>query len=374
MASANRVAVIGGTGHFGARIARRLARVDGIELVITSRSPDRAQALVNTLRNEGAKAQVTAAALEQDADDLRERIAALGADVAIHTAGPYQGSDYSVAMACAESGTHYVDLADGRQFVAEFHELESAAHSNNVTLVTGASTLPGVSSAVVSGFRNQFSHIDEIATTIAPAHQTPRGVGTVRAVLSYCGSPFDTWRNGAWHRVYGWQDMRWQKCPEVGRRLSAACDVPDLVLLPDFVPGLKTTSFHAALEAPWEQLGLWMMAWLRRLGLVSDWAKHSSTFSAVSERLIRFGSDRGGMHMRIAGTDRAGQSRVLSWHLIAGSNHGPEIPCTPAIIVAKKLLSGGLTRRGAFPCLGLFSVSEFMQELSSFDISAGTSG
>jgi len=32
------------------------------------------------------------------------------------------------------------------------------------------------------------------------------------------------------------------------------------------------------------------------------------------------------------------------------------------------LLDGRLSEPGAFPCLGLFAVEEFMQELSEFDI------
>lgn len=44
-----------------------------------------------------------------------------GASVVVHCAGPYQAqSGYSVARAAMVAGAHYVDIADGRAFVAGF--------------------------------------------------------------------------------------------------------------------------------------------------------------------------------------------------------------------------------------------------------------
>jgi len=366
MSAKPRVVVLGGTGHFGARICRRLTKEPDLELIVTSRSAERAIRLAAELQ--GQAATVNIAAVDQDAPGLADRLGELNPTVVIHTAGPYQGQDYRVAQACIDVGCHYVDLADGRDFVAGFHALDAAAKDAGVVLVTGASTLPGVSSAVVNQMRDRFQSIERIETSIAPAHQTPRGPGTVHAVLSYCGMPFDVWRDGQWHTVYGWQELRWQRYPSLGRRLSGACDVPDLALFPDYVPGVRTVSFHAALEAPWEQLGLWAMAWLTRIGVVRDWSNSTPRFSAMSERLIRFGSMRGGMQLRIDGMGLDGKAHTWQWNLVAEQNHGPEIPCTPAIVIAKQLLDGKSHEAGAYPCLGLFTVDEFMQELSDFDV------
>jgi len=366
MSAKPRVVVLGGTGHFGARICRRLAKEPDLELIVTSRSEARAESLAAELQDKPAA--VSAAAVDQDAPSLADWLGELNPTVVIHTAGPYQGQDYRVAQACIDAGCHYVDLADGRDFVAGFYALDAAAKDAGVVLVTGASTLPGVSSAVVNQMSDRFQSIERIETSIAPAHQTPRGPGTVRAVLSYCGAPFETWCDGKWRTVYGWQDLRWQRYPSFGRRLSGACDVPDLVLFPDYVPGVRTVSFHAALEAPWEQLGLWVMAWLTRIGVVRDWTNSTPRFSAMSERLIRFGSMRGGMQLRIDGMGLDGKAHTCHWHLVAEQNHGPEIPCTPAIVITKQILRGEEPEAGAYPCLGLFTVEEFMQELSDYDV------
>src|SRR3546814_15679619 len=43
------------------------------------------------------------------------------------------------------------------------------------------------------------------------------GLATTSAVLSYVGRPFDAWREGKPHRVYGWHDTHSENYPELGR-------------------------------------------------------------------------------------------------------------------------------------------------------------
>jgi saccharopine dehydrogenase-like NADP-dependent oxidoreductase len=251
-----KVLVLGSTGHFGARICRRLAHITGFELIVTSRDQFRAEVLADELSERHPDAYISALALDQESADFEANLRAIAPFAVVHTAGPYQGRDYRVARACVESGSHYIDLADGRDFVAGFDSLHHSARDAGVLLVSGASTLPGLSAAVIENTRHKFRQIKSIEMSIALAQRTPRGVGTIAAVLSYCGQPFQALSNGRWQTMYGWQDLRRQHYPDLGRRLSAACDVPDLVLLPKIIPGVQTVTFHAALEARVEQRAL----------------------------------------------------------------------------------------------------------------------
>lgn len=99
----------------------------------------------------------------------------------------------------------------------------------------------------------------------------------------------------------GWQDLHLQRYPSLGSHLSAAYDVPDLALLPGYLPDVRSVTFHAALEARWEQLALWCMAGLTRLKLVRNWSPMIPLFHYVSEKLIGMGSQKGGMHLRMSG-------------------------------------------------------------------------
>ncbi len=363
-----RIVVIGGTGHFGGRICRRIAGEANTELVVTSRSEVKARAIVDRLLGVDPNLAIAAARIDQISPDFENDLQALRPDIVIHTAGPYQGQDYRVAKACANTGSHYVDLADGREFVQGFDILDQEAKQNDVLLVSGASTLPGLSSVVVDSLRDAFESIQKIEISIAPAHQTPRGASTIAAVLSYCGVPFEVLVDGRQVTKHGWQDMKKHRYPEFGLRLSGACDVPDLCLLPNYVVGVDTVTFHAALEAKWEQIALWSMGWVTRAGIVKKWDNFVPIFQWLSNRLVTLGSDVGGMHIKLTGKASDQLPKSITWNLTARQNHGPEIPCSPALILARKLAADEISTRGAFPCLGMFSLSDFEIEVSGFDI------
>jgi NAD(P)-dependent dehydrogenase (short-subunit alcohol dehydrogenase family) len=368
-----KILVLGGTGIFGARICRRLADIAGSELIIAGRDAFRAEVLADELSEANPDSTISALALDQDSVDFEADLRAVHPFVVIHTAGPYQGRDYRVAHACIEAGCHYIDLADARDFVAEFDVLDEMAREAGVLLVSGASTLPAVSAAVVDEYRKEFQTINEINISIAPGQRTPRGIGTIAAVLSYCGRPFEMLVDGHWRIVHGWQDLRYQRYPALGRRLSGACDVPELALLPRIVPGVRTVSFHAALEASWEQLALWSMAWLTRIRVVRDWSKYAPAFATLSRSRMARGSDRGAMQVTLRGKHADGRPMVLDWNITALDDHGPEIPCTPSIVIVRKLLRDEIADRGAVPCMGLVSIDELMTEMSEFAISADVS-
>lgn len=340
----------------------------GSRLIVTSRSPESAEAFASELRTLDADYEIAAASLDQQTEEFEAKLAALDPFLVIHTAGPYQGQDYRVARACVQCGSHYVDLADGRDFVDGFCALNADAEKAGVLLVSGASTLPGLSSAVVDSMGADFGAIRRVEISIAPAHQTPRGRGTIAAVMSYCGKPFEVLENGWRVTRFGWQDLKVQTYPALGKRLSGACDVPDLSLLPARVDGVETVTFHAALEAWWEQLSLWLMAWAARAGLVRDWRAFVPAFDRLSRRLQNLGSGTGGMHVSVTGDNHEGRPARLTWHLTARDNHGPEIPCSPALVLARKLIGGDLSVRGAMPCMGLMTLSDFADEVSDFNI------
>ena len=338
-----------------------------MDLVVAGRNSERAEAFVHALRQAGCGGSVQSAVLDRSAPEFERELGALAPSVVVHAAGPFQGQDYRVAEACLRHGSHYVDLADGRRFVADFARLDRAAKSRGALLVAGASTLPAVSAAVVDHLGSGLAEIERIETAILPANRTERGRSTIAAVFSYVGKPVRVLHDGEWTNRRGWLDLRKVDHPTCPRR-AGLCDVPDLELFPGRYPSARTVAFHAGLELGWQQWGMWLMAWLARLGIVSDWSKHAGAYAKVSDWLISLGSDVGGMQVRVVGRDGAGGWVRKTWNLTAGSNHGPEIPCIPARVVALKLVRGELARRGAMPCMDLMSLEDFSAAAAEFDI------
>lgn len=372
--NARRVVVLGGAGNLGARIARALARHGQSEIVIAGRDAERTQAVARRLASEGAGHPASSGACVQgcridhsDSFELRDQLRRLRPGIVIHTAGPFQALDYGVAEICCDIGSHYIDLADGRRFVADFGRLDERAKQKGVLLVSGASTLPGLSSAVVDLLRNGMKRIETIDMSIVPSGQSARGKATIAAVLSYCGKPVRVLERGVWTRRFGWLDARRVQYSGLVRRV-AVCDVPDLELFPGRYAGVETVTFRAGPELLHEHIALKCMAWMTRLGLVRDWARYATAFDRLGRRSRRFGSDVGCMQVNVSGFAHDGSRIERRWDLIARSNHGPEIPCIPAIALAKKLIEDRIETRGAMPCLGLIGIEDFAQEALGFDI------
>lgn len=103
---------------------------------------------------------------------------------------------------------------------------------------------------------------------------------------------------------------------------------------------------------------------------MNNWSDHAPQLKRISEGFEHLGSTRGGMHVELQGLDHDGRPLRRYWTLLAGSGDGPQIPCTAAVVMAKKLARGEIDSSGAMPCLGFFTLEEFMQALEGFDVVA----
>lgn len=363
----SRILIIGGYGAFGAHAARRLARDPGCEIVVAGRSAAKAAAFAAELA-QTAKARSAHAALDATtatAGDIRT----LGARVLINASGPFQAQGYGLARAAIAAGCHYLDLADARTFVTGIATLDAEARAAGVCVVSGASSVPGLSSAVVAHYAPEFAALQAVEIGISPGDSFDPGVATTASILSHAGKPHAELRDGRRRTVHGWQGLHRHRFPGLGARLMGSVDVPDLELLPAHYPSLATARFTAGLEVPLFHLGLWSLTWLVRAGVVRDLSPLAGALLAVKRRLRFLGSDRGGMFVRLSGRDRSGRARSLTWHLIARSGHGPYVPALPSAILAKRICAGTGPPPGARPCFAAFTLSDFETALAGLDIS-----
>ena len=360
-----RVLVIGGYGNFGSYIARSLAADPHIRLLIGGRSQSKAAAFAADL---DAVNPAEGHAIDIDAD-LPAALARANPNIVVHTTGPFQRQDHRVAGACIRHGCHYLDLADARTFVTTIGELDVAARARNVLVVSGASSVPCLTAAVVDRYRPDFARLDRIDYGISAAQQTNRGLATTSAVLSYVGKPFTRLRHGRMERVHGWQDSYAVRYPELGLRLFGNCDIPDLDLFPHRYPELREVRFAAGHELKLLHLGTWGLGWLVRLGLLPSLDRYAEPLLRLAFAFDRFGSSRSGFHMFLSGEGSDGRPKRVNFYIIARSGHGPYIPCMPAILLARKLARGTVARRGAMPCVDLIDLREYLDALRGLDIS-----
>jgi hypothetical protein len=284
----------------------------------------------------------------------------------VNTCGPFQLRQYTVAHACIAAKSHYIDLADGRSFVTGIIALAKEAEQAGVWVISGASTVPGLSSAVLEHYRPEFTRIDSLRFGISPGQKAERGLATTQAILTYIGKPLAPLANDKTPR-YGWQDLYCQNYPALGRRWMANCDIPDLDLLPVRY-GIRHIQFSAGMENPLLHLGIWGLSWLVRLGIPLNLSAHAALLLRASHWFDIFGSADGGMHVIIRGAGIDGKEHQRSWFIVALNGDGPQIPCVPAIILSRKLAAHTMPGAGATACVGLVGLEEYLAELKSFSV------
>lgn len=366
------VLLLGAYGLFGSRIAQRLAREHGWRLLLAGRDAARAQHCREQLLGDpGCRAELQAVAIDAQSAAFAEALQQWGPDLVINCAGPFQGQDYTVARHSLAAGAHYVDLADGRDYVLGFAAaLDTLALGQDRLAVSGASSVPGLSAAVIDAYRPAFARLDGVDIGISPGNRTERGLATVAAILSYVGRPLPWQHGGRVHRVHGWQALRRQHYAHpVGARWLGACDVPDLGLFASRY-GLRDLSFRAGLELKRLHFGLWLLSWLVRAGLLRGLPARAAVLKRASEWFVQAGSDTGAMHVALHGVGVHGNTQSAYWEIVAGDGDGAQIPATAAVVIAQKLARGALRTRGARPCLDLFDLQDCLGSLNGYAIHA----
>lgn len=362
------VLVLGGYGNFGTRIVKALANDPGIQLVIGGRNMARAKALA---RETGA--DVEAMAVDATDAQLATKLKAGNIGLVIHTAGPFQAQGYAVAEACVDAGAHYIDLADGRRFVCDFPAAMRARFvAAQRCAISGASTVPALSSAVIDHLTQGWQAIHTIDVCIAPAQTAPRGVATLESVLSYCGVPVDIWREGRWQQALGWANPVPVRFPRMQPRRAALCDIPDLELFPAHYRVKDTVMFRAALEVPPSQTAFAALAALSRWGLLPRPQALAPWLLRGASLFDRWGSALGGMYVQVTGLNATGQPAQARWDIAADNDHGPEIPCMAAILLARRLAHSDGPPHGAHTATGLLALDEFAPEFARWGMVTDT--
>ncbi|MEP7210139.1 MAG: DUF4166 domain-containing protein [Alphaproteobacteria bacterium] len=353
-----RILLVGGAGVFGSRLARGLVDTANAEIILAGRDLEKAKAAA---RQTGA---ASAVALDRRAASAGE-IAALNVQLVIDTAGPFQGADLSFARTCIEAGCDYIDLADARDFVAAFPSLDAEARAAGVRAFAGASSTPALSHAALDELTAGWRRIDRVQVGISPANQTPRGRSVIDAILSWAGAPVRVFERGAWRERPGWSGGTFHTLPGIGARRFRLAETPDLDLLVQRYRPTDEALMTAGLEFDLMHFGLWGVSWLRRLGLIRDLRVLAPMLHGVSEMLLPFGSDAGGMFVEAWGRDADDKPVRAEWTLVIGDRKGPYVPTLPALAMARRLLSGEAIPAGARACVGELRLTDVRADFES---------
>lgn len=350
----SRILVIGGYGGFGARLVRRLLAA-GHGVLVAGRSAEKAAAFCDGLA--GAEPVVADRAQGIGMVLARER-----PDLVIDAAGPFQASGYTVPEACIAMRVPYLDLADGRAFVTGIGVLDKAAREAGVAVVSGASSVPALSGAVVRALAAGLDRVDAVEVSISASGRATAGASVSAAILSYAGKPVRLWRGRRETQGHGCQEMRRERFGAAGRRWTALAEVPDYDLLPAALPGRPSLVFRAGNDLGFQMIALWLASWVVRWGWVLSLRGAAGWLLPLQRLTGRAGGDRSAMRVAVKG------SRVeRCWTLVADHGDGPEIPTLAAVLIAEEILAGRVDA-GARDASRLLTLAQFEPAFAGLSI------
>ncbi len=341
-----RVLIVGGYGTFGSRLARLLANDDRLHVIVAGRSLSAARKLADELGCQAAR-------FDRDGD-VRSQIAALKPGIVVDASGPFQNygaGPYRMVEACIVLGVPYVDLADSSEFVAGIAAFDEAARAAGIFALSGASTFPVLTAAVLRRLAAEGMSIEHVGGGIAPSPYAGLGLSVIRAIASYAGKPVMRLEAGRLAWDYALTTTRRHTVAPPGAlplhsRVFSLIDVPDLRAVPQLWPQMKSIWMGAGPVPAILHRGLILMAWLVRLRLLPSLGPLASLFHRTIN-LLRWGEHRSGMFIEARGTDARGRPVCRSWHLLAEADDGPFVPAIAAAAIVRLMLDGTPPASGA---------------------------
>ena len=355
-----KIVVVGGYGVLGRQICSMLVKDPAIDCVVAGRDARRGQDFASAI---GAGFQPL-----DSQQSLALPMALQGAYAVVDASGPFQGRSYAVPEACIALGVHYVDVADGREYVAGLSLLDAAARAQGSLLVTGAGAIPAAAGALIDSLKDRFDRIDEIHTAVSIGNRDVRGPASLRALLSYAGRPLSILERGGWRDVYGWSRPQTVRFPApIGKRRVYLADGPDLDIFPKRY-GAHTVTQRVGMQLRLFNHGLYVLARLKRHNRIADLSRHTRSLMQASKMFKAQGDASGGLRVAVRG-EYHGQGVEHHAFLVVRGAHGLAIPASPVVALIRKWVSQGVTAKGVVPCVGLVTLDELRRVLVGYDIS-----
>jgi hypothetical protein len=370
-----KILILGGYGRFGGQLAMLLADQPQLTLMIAGRSLAKATAFCNTFKGAAQKQAV----MVDRSSGVDQQLQQLMPDVVVDASGPFQeygDNPYIVIKACIALGIHYFDLADDSGFVAAVDQFDAAAKAKGVVVLSGVSTFPVLSAAVVQRLAVAIPDVKEITIGLAPSPFAAVGLNVVRAITSYAGKPVTLLRNGVNITAYALTETwRYTIAPPgklpLHSRVFSLIDVPDLRVLPQLWPGVDSIKVGAAPVPVVFHYMLMGFAWLVRLKLLRSLEPLAHLFhKSINE--LAWGEHRGGLYVLVEGRKADGTYSSQSWHMLAEGDDGPFIPSMAVAALVQRMLNGQLLAPGARAAAGELELGDYENQFARRRIVTGT--
>ena len=345
-----KVLILGGYGKFGGQLAELLCNETRLTLIIAGRSQAKATSFCEKLPPGADRA---GEAVDRNGD-IETRLKEIAPDIVVDASGPFQayGDDpYRGAKAALAAGCHYVDFADGSDFVHGLGQFDAAARNSGLVVLSGVSSFPALTAAIVRHLSFDLRRVDAIIGGIAPTPYAGVGLSVVGAIAGYAGQKVSLRSNGKVRTAYALTETRDFTIAPPGfvpldRLRFSLVDVPDLDSLPELWPEVSTVWVGAGPVPAIIHRMLRGLAYLVRWRIIPSLAPFSRLLFHANN-ILRWGEHRGGMFVEVEGETGDGQTVKRAWHLLAEGNDGTFIPSMAIETLIRRWVDGDPPQFGA---------------------------
>lgn len=357
-----KILILGGYGTFGGRLAQLLADEPRLILLIAGRSAEKAAEFCNSLPS---SARLLPLVFDRNGD-VTAQLDAVKPDIVVDASGPFQmygTAPYRVVEACIAQRIHYLDLADGSDFVKGISTYDEAAKDQGVFVLSGVSSFPVLTAAIVRKLSQGLQSIHSIKGGIAPSPYAGVGLNVIRAIAGYAGQPIRLRRDGRESIGYALTEtMRYTICPPGKLPLRntrfSLVDVPDLQVIPHDWPGLDSIWMGAGPVPEILHRALNGLAQLVKLKIIPSLLPFANIFHHAIN-ILRWGEHRGGMFVSVEGIYEDRSKAERSWHLLAEGSDGPLIPSMAIEAIVRQMLDGKVPPTGARPATNDLELEDY---------------
>ncbi len=371
-----KVVVLGGYGHYGRYIARKLADRDIVtSLVITGRSLEKAQSLADSL---GTKA-VAARFDLFEASELPE--AARGADLIVNVTGPDHLTAIPALRLAIIAGADYCDLNISWRATEKALAMSQDAEAAGITAITGMGAFPGLFSLLAMQGIGHFDQVKALrigycmsvqAAFGDPKNGAQQGIGAALAAVIH----------GFSGTVRQFVDGRYADLPAFGPAYKlpllggGAIEVhtqgsAEPITLPESIPGIEEVTMGASFYPP--QVNALIKRHIDALGP----GEEEAVVAAVRRDLAAdpdhwTAEDRDdvtkGESVCLEGIKDGRPARCLvepNWNgeAFAEDASGDVVTGGPLLVASLKLLGGEIAAKGVFAPETCFSPGPFFEDL-----------
>ena len=369
-----RIAILGGYGMFGARLAKLLADETNLTLVIAGRSDAKAREVCLSLPPGAAR---VAAQFDRNLE-IEGQLRAIAPHLVVDATGPFQsyGEDpYRVVKACLALGIDYMDFADGSEFVKGVGQFDEAARSRGVYVLSGVSSFPVLTAAVVRRLSLGLKTVTTVTAGIAPSPFANVGPNVIRAIAGYSGKVITVLRNRRPTPAYALTEtLRYTIAPPGYLPLRnlhfSLVDVPEYRLFGGLWPQLRSVWMGAAPVPESLHRLLNLLARMVRFRLLPTLLPLAPLmYRAIN--MLQWGEHRGGMFVAIEGVDAHDRKTSRSWHLVAEKERGPMIPSMAIEMLVRRTLAGLRPPVGARAATAELELEDYEKVFASREIRTG---